>query len=109
LVVSLALPVGCRSAFIEATVLNQTGQPVSVVQVDYPSASFGTQSIAPGGSFHYRFKVIGSGATDISYTDAAHKDHHSTGPVLEETDRGTLRIVVSDGGVQWAFHRPGAH
>lgn len=92
---------GCHSAFIEATVDNQTSQPIRLIQVDYPSASFGAQAIAPGSSLHYRFKIIGSDKVKLTYTDAANKEHHEDGPELHEGEEGKLQIAVSDSSVHW--------
>ncbi|SNS76085.1 hypothetical protein SAMN05421770_102216 [Granulicella rosea] len=97
----LALTTGCHSAYIAATISNHTSQPLSVVEVDYPSASFGTQTLAPGADFHYRFKVLGSGELKLLYTDAAHTDHHAAGPHLNEGDEGALGITISAGDPAW--------
>ena len=32
---------GCHSSYVEATLQNHTAQPISLVELDYPSASFG--------------------------------------------------------------------
>ncbi|QHN03302.1 hypothetical protein FTO74_07940 [Granulicella sp. WH15] len=92
---------GCRSAFIDATVANHSTQPISLVEVDYPSASFGTQTLAPGQEYHYRFKVIGSGPVKLIYTDAANTEQHSTGPSLNESASGKLTVIVTPTGPQW--------
>jgi len=76
-------------------------QPIELIEVDYPSASFGTQNLAPGADFHYRFKVLGSGSTKLLYTDSAHKDHKSDGPPLAEGAEGSLAIVIASSGVTW--------
>ncbi len=90
--VTLAL-CGCHSAFIDATISNLTAEPLALIEVDYPSASFGTQALPPGKNFHYRFKVLGSGPTAVLWTDAAHHDRKNSGPVLREGDEGTLTII----------------
>jgi len=92
---------GCKSAYVDAAVENRTAAPISLVQVEYPSASFGTQTIAPGADFHYRFKVLGSGEMKITWTDAAEHEHKATGPTLHEGAEGELGIVVANDGVQW--------
>jgi len=92
---------GCHSAYVNATVSNRTTAPISLVQVEYPSASFGTQTIAPGGEFKYRFKVLGSGPMKITWTDAAEHEHKATGPTLNEGAEGALGIVVASDGVHW--------
>jgi hypothetical protein len=92
---------GCHSAYIEATVKNASGSAVSLVEVDYPSASFGREGLAAGAEYHYRFKVLGSGPTKVLWTDAAHQEHSVAGPVLHEGDEGRLTITVGPSAAQW--------
>ena len=92
---------GCHSPYVAATVSNHSTQPIELLEVDYPSASFGTQNLAPGADFHYRFKVLGTGAMKLLYTDSAHQDHKSDGPFLKEGAEGSLTIVIADTGVTW--------
>lgn len=98
---SLLSTAGCHSPYISATVSNQTSQRIELLEVDYPSASFGTQDLAPGSDFHYRFKVLGSGRMKILYTDGLHQDHKSDGPLLAEGAEGLLSITITPAGVQW--------
>lgn len=93
---------GCHSPYVAATVSNHTAQPILLLEVDYPSASFGTQNLAPGATFNYRFKVLGSGSTKLLYTDSAHHDHTSNGPTLHEGAEGPLAIDITPTGVTWA-------
>src|SRR5579875_2636854 len=95
------LPAGCRPAHVGAARRNETGGPVALLEVDYPSASFGTESLAANGSYAYRFKVLGAGATKVEWTDAARKEHSSTGPTLHEGQHGTLMITLTPGGALW--------
>jgi len=92
--VALLLLTGCTSPYVVTTVANRTGGDITVLQIDYPSASFGTDKLANDADFHYRFKLQGSGPIKLSYTDAAHHDHSITGPNLVEGQRGTLRIII---------------
>lgn len=98
---AVLLLAGCRSAYVAATVRNETGGPVSLVEVDYPSASFGTESLAKDGVYPYRFKVLGEGATKVEWTDAERKQHTSTGPTLHEGQHGKLGIVLTAQGAVW--------
>jgi hypothetical protein len=93
--------IGCHSPYVEATVSNRTGQPIELIEVDYPTASFGTENLADGSDFHYRFKVLGSGKTKLLYTDNAHKDHKADGPALTEGAEGSLKITITPTGVAW--------
>src|ERR1700727_1669100 len=93
--------VGCHSHYVATTVSNRTGQSIELLEVDYPSASFGTQNLAPGSDFHYRFKVLGSGPMKLLYTDSAHQDHKADGPFLKEGAGGSLAIASTPPGVTW--------
>ena len=89
---------GCHSHYIQATITNTGSSPVSVVQVDYPSASFGVQHLAPGASFHYRFKLLGSSNLKLDYYDAKNSEHKQDGPWLNEGQEGTLAIDIPAAG-----------
>ena len=92
---------GCHSAYVEAALVNRTSSPISVLEVDYPSASFGTQMLAPGATFRYRFKVLGSGPMKLTYTDSGQKEHVVNGPSLDEGAQGVLTVVISPASVDW--------
>ncbi len=92
---------GCHSHYVSATISNRTGQPIDLLEVDYPSASFGTQSLAPGADFHYQFKVLGSGNVSLTYTTDTFHDKKSVGPFLKEGDEGPLEAIIQPDGVQW--------
>jgi len=92
---------GCHSPYVNTVLSNRTTTPVSLVELDYPSASFGTQTLAPGQDFKYRFKVLGSGDLKVLWTDAARKDHTVSGPKLNEGDEGGLQVVIRADGVDW--------
>jgi hypothetical protein len=98
---ALIATTGCHSPYVATTVSNHTTQPIALLEVDYPSASFGTENLAPGADFHYRFKVLGSGNMKLLYTDNTHHDHKSDGPFLKEGAEGPLTIVIADTGVVW--------
>ena len=100
-VLLLLCATGCHSAYIEATLRNHTNQPITLVELDYPSASFGTQSLAPNQDFHYRFKTLGSGKLKFIYTDTAHVEHSAIGPALTDGDEGALTVSLDPTGIHW--------
>jgi hypothetical protein len=93
---------GCKSPYVNAAVKNDTGAAVTLVEVDYPSASFGRDALAADATYAYRFKIIGSGATKVSWTDAERKQHTANGPDLHEGQQGSLRITLTATGAQWS-------
>ena len=92
---------GCHSHYVEVDVRNDSGAAVSLVEVDYPSASFGKESLASGAVYHYRFKILGDGPTKILWTDAQRKDHSVSGPKLLEGQEGALTVSITGGTALW--------
>jgi hypothetical protein len=98
----------CRSAFVETTVENDGATPVQLVEVDYPSASFGMQTLGAQSTYHYHFKVQGSGPITITFVDNAGKPHTATGPTLSQGQQGTLKITIDQAaGVSWGANLSG--
>lgn len=90
--------VGCHSYQVAVTVENRTGAPVKLVEVDYPSASFGTDTIAAGADYHYRVQLRDSGPVKVQYTAASNLQIQLTGPDVHEQQAGELEIVLLPGG-----------
>jgi hypothetical protein len=89
---------GCHSYRIDATVENRTGEAITELEVDYPSASFGTNRVAPDGVFHYRFQVRDSGPMTVQYTAANGHQVKVSGPTLHERQEGAVGIVLLPAG-----------
>lgn len=102
---------GCHSALITATLSNRSRVPITLVELDYPSASFGVQQLAPGQDYQYRFKVIGDGPAKVIWSQPLKADQNSSGPELHGGDEGTLAITfIPSGTVVWDVRlkrRPG--
>ena len=92
------IAVACHSYHIETTVENRTGTAVRLLEVDYPSASFGAQTLDSGADFHYRFQVQGTGPIKVQYTYDAAQSPVIEGPTLTERQQGQLEIVLLPGG-----------
>jgi hypothetical protein len=106
LLAATALPAllasGCHSYHVDVTIENRTGAPVQLLEVDYPSASFGAGSLAAKGVYHYRIQLRGSGPVKILYSvsETGHPQHsvQIEGPSLAELQEGSLQIVLLPGG-----------
>ena len=92
--VCLGLTPGCHSYHIEATIENRTGGPIKLMEVDYPSASFGADALAADSVFHYRVQTRGSGPISIQYTAANGQQVQAAGPTLYEGQEGSIQIVL---------------
>jgi hypothetical protein len=94
---------GCHSHHIDSMIDNRTGAIIHQVEIDYPSASFGIDTLAPGQVYDYKFQVQGKGPIKIQYTDSAGKQVQLRGSTLSEGDEGQYVIVLlPDGKAQWA-------
>jgi hypothetical protein len=89
-----ALFSGCHSYHVETSVENRTGGAIQLLEVDYPSASFGDNRLDAGGVFHYRIQLRGSGPLQVQYTTKDERQIHIDGPVLTERQEGSLQIVL---------------
>lgn len=90
--------VGCHSAFMTATLVNRKATPMTLIEVDYPSASFGVQRLAPGEEYHYRFKVLGSGTTMLQWNEPSKPDQKVSGPQLNQGDDGAMTVTFEAAG-----------
>ena len=99
--VALAILTGCHSHYVSIDIHNTTPTPITLVEVDYPTASFGVDTLAAGATYHYRFKILGSGPTKILWTDAAQQQHTVAGPSLTEGQEGTLTTIITPTTATW--------
>lgn len=104
---SFAVLSGCHSAFVQTTVVNHSGAPIRLVEVDYPSASFGTTNLDNAAEYHYRFKITGSGTVKLNFVDATGKPHKAVGPELDEGQEGALLVTIDESNnVFWTTSFP---
>jgi hypothetical protein len=102
---ALLLVAGCRAKFVQANLINSSGNALQQVQIDYPTASFGLNQFPDGGNYQYDFSIRGSKELHISFTDSAGKSHDSTGPVIYEGQQGSIEIRITPGySVVWILH-----
>jgi hypothetical protein len=87
--------VGCRSHVIQVTLINTSTQPVSNIIVDYPGATFGKNTLAPGDAYHYVIKPLETGALKIQFTNAQGVNHSFSGPTLQKDQEGSIEIKLN--------------
>lgn len=93
---ALLLLASCaRSHVIKVNVVNNSADKLSNVIIDYPSATFGIPSLAPGKTFQYAIKVTENGAMKIEFTDAQGKTKRFPGLAVSKDDEGTMEIKLT--------------
>jgi hypothetical protein len=83
---------GCRARMITFKLVNASAQPISTIIVDYPSATFGKDKLAPGETFTSPVKLTDDGALKVQFADANGGNHTVTGPILHRNDGGLIAI-----------------
>jgi hypothetical protein len=89
---------GCRSYHVEIMVENRTGTSIQLLEVDYPSASFGADRLAADAELYYRIQTRGEGTVKVQYTATGGHQEKLSGPMLYERQEGSLLIVLLPGG-----------
>jgi hypothetical protein len=95
---ALVVATGCHSYPVETTVENHTGGPIRLLEIEYPSASFGVNSMGAGEEYHYRIQLRGSGLLKVQYTGSDGRKTQVEGPMLFERQEGRIEIVLLPGG-----------
>jgi hypothetical protein len=102
LLIALTALASCRrfefhSPGVTITTVNNTRQPVSAIEIDYPGGSYGIGSLPPGGSHVRWIKATGSAALRIDFTDG--KGEHKANPLtLNAGESGAVVLHIHDDG-----------
>ncbi|KAA6456201.1 hypothetical protein DYQ86_25695 [Acidobacteria bacterium AB60] len=94
----LAGPIGCHSYHVDMTVENRTGGPIRLLEVDYPSASFGADSLDAGAVMHYRIQLSANGTLKVQYTTPDNHQVQIQGPAVTQGQEGKLAIILQPSG-----------
>jgi hypothetical protein len=89
---------GCAKRYVDFTLTNNSTDTLRTVEIDYPGGSFGRNNIAPGQSFHYRFKSLHDGQLKLIYVDAS-GEHQKPGPEWKEDQSGKMSVSIGASGV----------
>jgi hypothetical protein len=93
--VSLA---GCRAHVVKINLTNTSAQPIKTIIVDYPNATFGKDTLAPGATFSYGIKVLETGPLKIQFTDTKGIIHTYLSPALHKNDDGSIEVSLNQNG-----------
>jgi hypothetical protein len=88
----VAFLAGCRAHMVTIKLVNTSAEPLSTIIVDYPSATFGKDKLAPGETFSSPVKLTDDGPLKVQFTDANGRNHSYTGPMLHKSEEGSIEI-----------------
>lgn len=95
---------GCRAHMVKIKLVNTSGEPLSTIIVDYPSATFGKDKLAPGETFSSSVKLTDDGPLKVQFTDANGGNHAYTGPILHKSEEGSIDIKFDQNAAMAELH-----
>ena len=91
---------GCPAHMLTIRLVNTSTHPISTIIVDYPSATFGKDKLAPAETFSSPVKITDTGALRVQFTDAAGAIHKYTGLTLHPNQEGSIEIQLDQAGAK---------
>src|ERR1051325_8293668 len=85
---------GCRAHMLAIRLVNASAEPLSTIIVDYPSATFGKDKLAPNETFSSPVKITAAGPLKIQFTNARGAIHTYTGLLLHPNQEGSIEIKL---------------
>ena len=89
---------------VTISLLNTSKEPVTTIIIDYPSATFGKDKLAPSETFSSPVKLTDTGPIKVQFTDAKGTTHHHTGPVVLPNAEGTIEIKLDQSDAMITSH-----
>jgi hypothetical protein len=99
ILITLAALTGCRAHVVKVNLKNVSAETVKTIIVDYPTATFGKDKLAPGEIFSYSIKPLETGLIRIQFTDAQGSIHTYNGSQLHKNDEGSIEVDISQSGM----------
>src|SRR5438270_12043379 len=100
----LALPLsGCRARVVKISVINTSARPIKTIIVDYPNATFGKDTLAPGESYFSLIKPVDQGPIKVRFTDAQGNNHAYQSISLQQGDDGSVNIKLTQNSVDTGY------
>jgi hypothetical protein len=95
---------GCRAHMVTIKLVNTSVGTLSTIIVDYPSATFGKDQLAPGETFSSPVKLTDTGPLKLQFTDAKGVSHTVAGPVVHRNDEGLIEVRLDQNGAVVDLH-----
>ena len=86
---------GCRAHVVKISLINTSHEPIKTIIVDYPDATFGKDTLAPGETYFSLVKPVDKGPIKVRFTDAQGVSHTYQSISLEQGDDGSVNIKLA--------------
>ena len=93
----------CRAHVVKISLTNTSGQPIKTIIVDYPNATFGKDTLAPGESYFSLIKPVDRGPIKVMFTDAQGGIHAYKSISLQQGDDGSVNIKLTQNSADTGY------
>jgi hypothetical protein len=94
---------GCRAHVVKISLTNTSSQPIKTIIVDYPDATFGKDTLAPGETYFSLIKALDHGPIKVRFTDAQGANHAYESISLQQGDDGSVNIRLTQTSAETGY------
>jgi hypothetical protein len=94
---------GCRARVVKIILTNTSAEPIKTIIVDYPTATFGKDTLAPRETYFSLVKPVDKGRIKVHFTDAQGTIHAYESVSLEPGDDGWVNIKLTQTSADTGF------
>jgi hypothetical protein len=94
---------GCRARVVKIILTNTSAEPIKTIIVDYPTATFGKDTLAPHETYFSLVKPVDKGRIKVHFTDAQGTTHTYESVSLEPGDDGWVNIKLTQTSAETGF------
>jgi hypothetical protein len=94
---------GCRAHVVKISLTNASPEAIKTIIVDYPTATFGKDTLAPRETYFSLVKPVDKGPIKVRFTDAQGVSHTYESISLAPGDDGWVDIKLTQSSGQTGF------
>jgi hypothetical protein len=94
---------GCRAHVVKISLTNTSAEPIKTIIVDYPDATFGKDTLAPGETYFSLIKALDHGPIKVRFTDAQGGNHAYETISLQQGDDGSVNIRLTQTSAETGY------
>jgi hypothetical protein len=94
---------GCRAHVVKISLTNTSTEPIKTIIVDYPDATFGKDTLAPGETYFSLVKAVDRGPIKVRFTDAQGVNHAYESISLQQGDDGSVNIKLAQTSAETGY------